>query len=168
MTQHGGAQWIAEWQASVQRSADAAVADLNEGRIKGTGRRQRKQAARLSRLAARLKCSDLGQEAANILGQVYQGIYHIQDAVGRTDWSNPHHIEVTLNGELASWDFNHLTSLIVLCHDRAVRVAVEGTARRYLTLRFHRRRRQGGTDERHPHLDEHAALIRAAIGLPIV
>jgi hypothetical protein len=116
--------------------------------------------------------SPFGAEVADILGQVYAGIYHIDSEVlhKRCDWSHASRIEVVIsdshNGGLSTFDFNHLTAMVVLCHDRCVRLTVAGASRNHLRLVFHQRlSRRGSTCERHPTLFEAAKDIRDRRGL---
>src|SRR5688572_11573967 len=83
--------------------------------------------------------SPFGVEVADILGQVYRGIYHVSSRVlhERTDWRDPSRIEVVVSDSgMSTHDFNHLTALVILCHDRCVRFSIEGCARNWLRLVF--------------------------------
>lgn len=114
--------------------------------------------------------SALGAEVADIMGQAWRGLYHM----GRRDlsastWADPHCVEVRLGWvDLATFDRGFLTELVVLCHDRCIRLSIEARARRYLTLQFHKRRRTGGLGERHPTIEQAVASIRGGIGLGVV
>jgi len=115
--------------------------------------------------------SPLGIEVANILGQAWAGIYHLEHEIRhkRTHWENPHWIEIVIYGGLATWDFNQLTQLVVLCHDRAIRLEINGAANGYLKLMFHPRKRKGlSIYSKHPTLEENTKLIRDGVGLDIV
>ena len=113
-----------------------------------------------------IELSPLGIEVADILGQVWRGIYHLQyDLI---DWSDPHHIEVNIAEGLSTWDFNRLTELVVLCHDRAVRLEIEPCNMRFVKLLFHQRGREGGMTKRHPTMEEAVQMVRDNIGLEIV
>ncbi len=103
--------------------------------------------------------SELGRQVAEVLGAVYQGIYHVSHEVGRTDWSRPDVVEVVLaEYEVATFDAEHLSRLVILCHDACVRLAIRPCMRN-LRLVFTRRRRDGCTVERHPTIEE--AIERA-------
>lgn len=106
--------------------------------------------------------SPLGQVVADLLGDVYEGIYHIQKSVMKVDWTDCHFIEVIVNGPIATVDNNHLTRLLVLCHDRLLRCEVTGAGNGRLRLAFWQRaKREGRLWERCPSLEDHVADIRA-------
>src|SRR3954468_17034735 len=105
--------------------------------------------------------SPFGVEVADILGQVYRGIYHVNGEVlhERCKWANDNRIEVVINdsmsGGLSTYDFNNLTALVILCHDRCVRLTIEAASYKYLRLLFHKREGRGGlVYDRHPTLTE--------------
>jgi hypothetical protein len=101
--------------------------------------------------------SPLGERVADLLGDLFVGLYHLEDAE-KVDWSNDHHIEVRIRfKELATFDSNLLTKLVFLCHDRCIRVSVNPRSPQALTLLFHPREREGGTWARHPTLEQAVA-----------
>ena len=112
--------------------------------------------------------SPLGVEVADLLGDVYDGIYHIQGrALGKVDWSNPYCIVLVMPaiGALATYDSNRLTRLVVLSHDRMIRVSIEPCNPTHLRLMFHKRHtREGCMGERMPTLEDHVAGIRDFCG----
>lgn len=112
------------------------------------------------------KCdmSPLGEAVADLLGDVFLGIYHLDEkALKRVDWSNTYYIEFCFGDrkELCTWDYDELTRLMVLAHDRMIRVSIEPRNFRCLTLRFHQRNsRTGPIDTRYPTLEDHTKIIR--------
>jgi hypothetical protein len=114
--------------------------------------------------------SPFGVEVADVVGQVYLGIYHIQKAVlhDRVEWGDDRFIRIVIPGGVETYDFNVLTRLVVLCHDRMIRLEINPVARDYLALCFtSRKSRTGNNFERMPYLEEHIKSIRESIGLPI-
>ncbi len=106
--------------------------------------------------------SPLGKEVADLLGDVFLGIYHLNyTSLRKVNWANPCHIEFVLDHELATTDFDELTRLVVLCHDRALRCAIEGAAPRHLRLIFHKRQRGGRARQRHLGMEQAIYQIRA-------
>ena len=104
--------------------------------------------------------SPLGEQAANLLGDLFSGLYHLDTAL-KVDWSNAHHIEVRVSGKgLATFDSNLLTRLVFLAHDRCLRVEVEPRSNWSLTLVFHQRQREGCTWQRHPTIEQALAEHR--------
>jgi hypothetical protein len=82
--------------------------------------------------------SALAIKVADILGQVYLGIYHISDSVisKKADWQNDSEISVTISSELATFDAPDLTFLIFCCVQAGVSVEVSGAFKGYTKLRF--------------------------------
>jgi hypothetical protein len=115
------------------------------------------------------KLSPFGELVADVLGQVYGGIYHIQSEVShpRAEWEHPNRIEICTYGDLSTYDFDILTKLVVLCHDNAIRLTVAPASNKFLRLIFFKRVRVSEHwSERHPTLEDAAAGIRERIGLP--
>jgi len=108
--------------------------------------------------------SPLGVEVADLLGDVFDGIYHIEGrALGRVDWSDSYCIVITLRakGSWATYDFDLLTRLVVLSHDRMIRVSIDPCNFTHFKLMFHKRlTREGCMFERMPTLEDHVAQIR--------
>lgn len=118
----------------------------------------------------RERLSDLGVTVADVLGQVYRGIYHIQKAVlhKRVDWSNPYYISVVIYGGLYSFDDSHLTELLVLCFDNLLRLEINPRSPRYLELQFHRRETRepdANLSKRLPSIDQMVSKIRDELSL---
>lgn len=130
--------------------------------------------------------SPLGEAVADILGQVYGGIYHVpMDYLKDIQWDHPHYIEVPIpQSGLATFDGMHLTSLVTLCHDRCVRCQIDtgtvvlrgestrtGRVTRHkvscLQLSFSPRNREGRFSARHPTMEEAVEYVRSKIGLGI-
>ncbi len=82
--------------------------------------------------------SKFGEKVADILGQVYLGIYHISGTVQspKVDWKNHNEISVTIFGELATFDRCKLTFLILCCVEAGVSVSVSGAFKNYTKLTF--------------------------------
>lgn len=112
--------------------------------------------------------SPFGVLVADVLGQVWAGIYHLQSEVlhKRVEWSHPYRIEIVIYGDLSTYDFDLLTKLVVLCHDNAIRFTVAPANSSHLRLMFHKRTRASAhISERHPSLEDAARGIRERIGL---
>lgn len=107
--------------------------------------------------------SDLGERVADILGQVYRGIYHLPSKqLRKMEWNNPDFIEFIHYGELATYDFSALTELVILCHDEAIRLSINACSPKYLRICFHKRIR--GADhmsQRHPTIEQAIQSCRA-------
>ena len=71
--------------------------------------------------------SPLGEAVADFLGDVFEGIYHLNSkALQKVDWSNDTWIDFVFRGSLATIDNDHLTRIVVLAHQRMLRVEIEG------------------------------------------
>ncbi len=124
-------------------------------------------------LKASLKVGDmspLGEAAADFLGDLFLGIYHMNTtSLRKVDWTDPYYIRVTLPSGLsmATVDGNMLTKIVVLAHDRMLRVDILSVGPRYLALLIHQRHnrlREDGISRWCPTLEDHAAIIRKNYG----
>ena len=106
--------------------------------------------------------SPFGEQVANILGDAFFGIYHLDYvSLKKADWKNNDWIQVTVCGGLSTYDNDGLTRLVVLCHDRLVRLEIRAAAPKYLRLCFSpRKSRDGHMFERHPTLEDAMVRIR--------
>ena len=120
-------------------------------------------------LEKQLKCdgkklSDFGRKVADLLGDAFGGIYHIDEFLfkKKVDWSNSWHVQIPYNRDLATFDFNTLTRLVVLCHDRCIRMSIKPTSPGYLYLQFWSRDgREGDVSKRHPTIETAIELVRS-------
>lgn len=112
--------------------------------------------------------SDLGKDVADLLGELFGGIYHLDSkALKRVNWSEQLWIEFTLgHKELSTCDFDELTRLVFLAHHTAIRVSIEASTHKHLKLLFHRRERTGGYSKRHPYLEEAVKRFKDNVSLP--
>lgn len=106
-----------------------------------------------------LKCepSPLGERVAELLDDVFAGIYHIEQSVSEAEWSNNHHISIRLARDLSTYDNDLLTKLVFASHHYAIRIEVNPRSNRYLTIMFHGRQRGGRIFEHHPTIEEAVA-----------
>jgi hypothetical protein len=109
--------------------------------------------------------STLGRRVADILNTVWRGIYHISDAdllLTEDNWSHEHVVEIRIYSWVSTFDDDQLTALVILCHDRCVRLCIGPRNMHYITLRFTLRGRRGGINRYHPTLE--AAIERVRSG----
>lgn len=104
--------------------------------------------------------SEFGKLVADILGQAFLGIYHIERRLRNVDWSDDRYIRVPYHGGLATTDGNELTRLVLLAHDSCVRFEIEPCNMQYVYLTFTPRKRAESMMENHPTMEEHVAKIR--------
>jgi hypothetical protein len=114
------------------------------------------------RRSLKKETSPLGEAVANLLGRVFLGIYHLPiRSLEKVDWINPLWIEIILGQDLSTIDGCHLTALVVLAHDKMIRVSIEGVGPGYMRLRFHQRNtRTGSICEQCPTIEDHIKIIR--------
>jgi hypothetical protein len=109
--------------------------------------------------------SPLGATVAEALGFVYRGLYHLPwPPLERAEWWNDQRVEVSVSDDdLATWDWNLLTVLVVVCHDLGLRLAVHSGGPRRLKLYFTQRTaREGDISKRMPTIEDQIATIREA------
>ena len=106
--------------------------------------------------------SELGKASADLLGDVFKGIYHLSyTSLLKVKWDDNYCIEFSYYGDLTTVDFNHLTILVILAHDRMIRVNLTGIGPGYIRMQFHQReKREGSMSERYPTIETHIENIR--------
>lgn len=106
--------------------------ELTTTKYSGAGWLERALSPRLRLL------SKLGVKVANILGQTFRGIYHINDHVlsRKVNWEHPSEISLTICRELASFDGCELTMLFLCCQEARVKLTIAGAFKGYLKLTF--------------------------------
>lgn len=110
----------------------------------------------------KVNMSPLGVTVADLLGDLFGGIYHLETKdLKAVDWASDHHIAFTLRYKsLSTFDYDELTRLVFLCHDYALRCSISARANNMLELMFHRREREGGISKRHPTIESALELWR--------
>lgn len=106
--------------------------------------------------------SPLGEAVANLLDNVFVGIYHLDDnKLRKVDWGDTYVVCVQLSCQsLSNFDNNNLTKLVVLAHDYCLRLDISARTVRTLELMFHARQRQGDLMRRMPTMEQHLEIIR--------
>lgn len=111
--------------------------------------------------ATKQKLSPVGRAAADLLGDVFLGIYHLpMRSLQKVEWQNPSFIEITIDCGLSTYDDDLLTRIVLLAHDRVLRVHVRGVANGYMRMMISQRRREGDLYNRHPAMEEHIKTLR--------
>lgn len=129
------------------------------------------------------KPSALGVKVADLLGEVFAGIYHLNH-ISAVDWTDENFISVPMTWPLATYDSPDLTRLVVLAHDYCLRLEIrpsvieltDESGATYgdvegddlgttfdcpaLELCFSPRAREGDLLSRHPTLEEAVASVR--------
>lgn len=111
--------------------------------------------------------SSIGKKAADFLGEWQYGIYHLhQKELFKVDWSNNHHIEISIFcSNMSTFDFNNLTRLVFLAHDMALRVSITPSSHNHMRILFHERTHGEGEREipHHPTLEEAVNLFKQTV-----
>lgn len=98
--------------------------------------------ARWVKSVAGVELTPFTAKVANVLGQVYAGIYHIDDAVLRKkmistkQWERQAFMGITVTGQLATFDGDALTRLILCSRKAGVSVEIHGSYPGYTKLLF--------------------------------
>jgi hypothetical protein len=96
-------------------------------------------------------------DVADILGQVYGGIYHMdKGALIKADYTDDERIQITIRDSpgMATHDGCELADLVMLCFLMNIRLDIDARAFHYLRLNFARVNRHGFFRSDHPNLDE--------------
>jgi hypothetical protein len=98
------------------------------------------------------------QACWQLVCDLVHGEHHAPDAV----YSFGRGIKVSLQAsKLSTFDFNELTRLVFLAHDRCIRVELCGSSPGRIGLALHKRHhRDGGVYQRHPTLRQAVAEFR--------
>jgi hypothetical protein len=102
--------------------------------------------------------SEVGIRVAELL-EDWQGCHHMDfDQMKKADWTHSRYISIRLDrscspGELATFDFDALTSLVFLAHDHCIRVSISPLNMRFMEATFFPREREGSMSQRHPTLE---------------
>lgn len=96
------------------------------------------------------------EQATKFFAAFYGGEHHIPSDVKSFGYG----WTVTQYGEIATYDFNSMTRLVVMAHDLSVRVEVSGHKKNELRIAIWKRKREGTIDERHPQMETAIAQIR--------
>lgn len=107
--------------------------------------------------------SPLGVAVADLLGEVFGGIYHLNtNALKKVDWADDFVIEFVLGHHgLSTFDGSDLSIMVILCHDRLLRLDISARAHEYLGLMFHQRRlREGSGYWNHPTIETTIEHVR--------
>lgn len=91
-------------------------------------------------------------EATDFFSEFYGGEHHIPGYKPKRfgpGWCVNHD-----RGDLATFDFNQLTRLVFMAHDKCIRVGLNAKRNNIIEIAIHKRQREGGMSERHPTLEQ--------------
>lgn len=96
------------------------------------------------------------EEAIAFFAMFYRGEHHLPAEVKHYGygWS------ILDRNSFSTYDFNGLTRLVVMAHDKAFRVELVPKPNNKMLIAIWKRRRDGGMTESHPTLESHVEGIR--------
>lgn len=110
------------------------------------------------------KQTEFTRRAVGLLVTAFRtGVYNLPVIWKRVDWRYGNGVSFIIGNRpaLASWDFNHLTRLVIGAHDECIRVEVEPHGFGYLRINmWPRAGRTGSMFERHPSIEDAIADYR--------
>ena len=115
--------------------------------------------------------SPLGEQAADLLGDLFLGIYHMNtSSLRKADWSNQYMIRVQLpwKESISTYDGDLMTRMVVLSHDRLLRIDLEPINFYYMGIMISKRHGRSGEifmSERMPSLESHISMIRSCYAI---
>lgn len=155
--------------ADIRKCLDSACPLCQPGTIAGQEPRDRQDQteaeAPRSWVESYLKreLTDFQRKAVEILGQACNtGTYNLPVKWETVDWNYNGGVRFKFRGSMETFDFDHLTRLVILAHDGCVRVGIEPLSPKHLAITmYQRRKREGFIYERHPTIDQAVEAIRA-------
>ncbi|MCK5344001.1 MAG: hypothetical protein KAR20_11385 [Candidatus Heimdallarchaeota archaeon] len=95
--------------------------------------------------------SDDQWECYKLAADLFRGFHHLPRKIKPFGTG----IEMNPRGSFSTYDFSHLTEMVLLCHERCIRGEILPSGPGRLKLVFHKRHaREGRMSERHPTIEE--------------
>ena len=106
------------------------------------------------------------REVLDILDHVYCGLHHTdyQEQFKKKDFCGTRSVEYVTPSDLSTYDYNELTKLVILAHDKGIRISVRAENHK-LIIQFHnrmgKRTNKFSMSQRHPSLKTAIENIRS-------
>jgi hypothetical protein len=100
-------------------------------------------------------------EATEFFAEFYDGRHHIPKS-GVKEFGDGWYVSHN-RGDLATYDYNQLTRLVLMGHDKCIRVSVAPSNFNTLKICIWKRQREGGMSSRHPTLEQAIEKFRTTI-----
>lgn len=107
------------------------------------------------------KLTPFQAKVMDICGMVGGGIYNCSIAFNSIEWDYGGGVSVVWKSpRFATFDNQQLTTLVFLCHEARIRLAIDSAGPRMIRTSFWQRSSEGGIAKRHPSLDEAVSAFR--------
>jgi hypothetical protein len=103
------------------------------------------------------KLTDFQALCCNILTRSFNtGVYNLKINWKKVNWNYVRGgVRFTIECyDLATFDFDHLTYLVIAAHEHCVRISIMPATFRHLRITMSLREREGGMSARHPTIDQ--------------
>lgn len=103
-----------------------------------------------------VEISSLAKKALTIISYLEGGLHHVSSTQKEQfDYKATNDFVYKRFGSMATYDASHLTTLVILAHELAVRIEVSSLGFKYWKISFYERSKTGQRMyERHPSIDE--------------
>jgi hypothetical protein len=100
-------------------------------------------------------------EATNFFSELFYGEHHIPSEVKQYGQG----FAITTNrGNFATTDFNNLTRLVLMAHEKCIRAEITGSNKfGSITIAIWKRQREGGISQSHPTIEQAIEKYRNAV-----
>lgn len=96
-----------------------------------------------------------------VLASVFGGMHHVYSLKKANEGTQREYWTVIHSGDLATFDFDLMTALVIFAHDYGVRVSLQNGGPRALKIILHARaKRDSSMFDRHPTLEDATTQIR--------
>ena len=99
--------------------------------------------------------------ANRVLDTVFLGLHHCPKIYKFNNGKEFEMWEINHYGDMATYDFDSLTRLVIASHDECIRASVNPSGPGMVKIRLWPRVREGGISERHPTMEQSLERIRA-------
>lgn len=101
------------------------------------------------------------EEATNFFSELFYGEHHIPSEIKQYGQGFS---VVTNRGDFATTDFNNLTRLVLMAHEKCIRTEISGSNKfGSITIAIQKRQRHGGLSQSHPTIEQAIEKYRNAV-----
>ena len=116
-----------------------------------------------------MEMSPLGEKVAGLLGELFYGIYHLENSpLQKVEWDNNHHLAISIDRTLSTYDCSDLTRLVLLAHHMRIRVEVRPANFSHISLYFQNRSDKPEDKYKyHPSIDEAVQKFKSEVSIQV-